>query len=168
MKKVFTILKVFFSVTCWRQLNRRIKDFLFTNVLAILNLKHLGIQTSIDPTAKFAYPENISIGNYSGIGCYVHIYAGARSGISIGDNTLIGPFAFITSDSFSKSKFEMTEPHSGHQASIFIGNNVRIGAHAIILPGVSINDNASIGAGAVVTKDVAAGKMVGGNPAKEL
>jgi maltose O-acetyltransferase len=62
----------------------------------------------------------------------------------------------------------MTKPHSGHQDSITIGNNVRIGAHAIILPGVHINDNASIGAGAVVTKDVAAGKRVGGNPAKEL
>ncbi|HPD25870.1 MAG TPA: acyltransferase [Candidatus Marinimicrobia bacterium] len=168
MAKLFTVLKVFFSATCWRQFNRQIKAYFFTNVYAILKLKHLGKQTDLDPTAKFAYPENISIGNYSDIGCYVHIYAGAQSSITIGDNTLIGPFAFITSDSFSKSKFEMNKPHSGHQESIFIGNNVRIGAHAIILPGVRINDNASIGAGAVVTKDVPAGKRVVGNPAREL
>lgn len=152
----------------WRQLNRRVRAFLVTNIYAILKLKHLGMQTDIDPTAKLAYPENISIGNYSDVGCYVHIYAGAQSSITIGDNTLIGPFAFITSDSFSKSKFEMNKPHSGHQESIVIGNNVRIGAHAIILPGVNIHDNACIGAGAVVTNDVADGKKVGGNPAKEL
>lgn len=142
--------------------------FIYTNVFGILRLRRIGIKSDIDPTVKLAYPEHISIGDYSDIGSYVHIYAGAQSDITIGDNTLIGPFAFITSDSFSKSKFEMTKPHSGHQADITIGNNVRIGAHAIILPGVHIHDNVSVGAGAVVTKDVPEGKRVGGNPAKEL
>jgi len=168
MTRLCTIFRIFFAATFWRQLSGWIKEFIYTNVFAITRLRHLGTKSDIDSTVKLAYPEHISIGDYSDIGSHVHIYAGAQSDITIGDNTLIGPFAFITSDSFSKSKFEMTKPHSGHQDSITIGNNVRIGAHAIILPGVHINDNASIGAGAVVTKDVAAGKRVGGNPAKEL
>jgi len=166
--KLFTVLKILFSATFWRQVSRRIMTFIYTNVFGILRLRRIGIKSDIDPTVKLAYPEHISIGDYSDIGSYVHIYAGAQSDITIGDNTLIGPFAFITSDSFSKSKFEMTKPHSGHQADITIGNNVRIGAHAIILPGVHIHDNVSVGAGAVVTKDVPEGKRVGGNPAKEL
>jgi acetyltransferase-like isoleucine patch superfamily enzyme len=49
---------------------------------------------------------------------------------------------------------------------IVIGNDVWIGANAIILPGVTIGDGAVVGAGAVVTKDVAPYAIVGGVPAK--
>ena len=49
---------------------------------------------------------------------------------------------------------------------IAIGNNVWIGGGAIILGGVHIGDNAVIAAGAVVTKDVPAGMLVAGNPAR--
>lgn len=47
-----------------------------------------------------------------------------------------------------------------------IGNNVWIGAGAIILPGVTIGDNAVIGAGSVVTKDIPANVVAFGNPCK--
>lgn len=47
-----------------------------------------------------------------------------------------------------------------------IGRNVWIGAGAILLPGVSVGDDAIIGAGSVVTRDVAAGTAVMGNPAR--
>ncbi len=49
---------------------------------------------------------------------------------------------------------------------VTIGRDVWIGGAAIILPGVSIGDEAIIGAGSVVTKDVAAKARVMGNPAK--
>lgn len=49
---------------------------------------------------------------------------------------------------------------------VIIGNNVWIGAHATILPGINIGNNAVIAAGAVVTKDVLANTVVAGNPAK--
>lgn len=168
MKKFLEVTSVLLSHLFWNQLKRLVKNFVGANVLAITNFNYRGKWAEIDPTAKFAYPEHISIGNNSGIGSNVHIYAGAKSIISIGNNTLIGPFAFITSDSFSKSRLEMTESHSGHQADVIIGNNVRIGAHSVILPGVRIYDNASIGAGAVVTKNIPEGKIYGGNPAREL
>jgi maltose O-acetyltransferase len=47
-----------------------------------------------------------------------------------------------------------------------IGNGVRIGAGAIILPGVKVGDDALVGAGAVVTKDVPAGQTAKGIPAR--
>ena len=47
-----------------------------------------------------------------------------------------------------------------------IGKNVWIGGKAIILPGVTIGDNAIVGAGAVVTRDVAEGATVMGIPAR--
>ena len=49
---------------------------------------------------------------------------------------------------------------------IRIGRNVWIGGGAIILPGVTIGDDALIGAGSVVTRDVPAGATVVGNPAR--
>ena len=49
---------------------------------------------------------------------------------------------------------------------VTIGNNVWIGGHACILPGVNIGDNAIIGAGSVVTHDIPAGSVAVGNPCR--
>ncbi len=49
-----------------------------------------------------------------------------------------------------------------------IGENCFIGARSIIMPGVTIGDGCIVGAGSVVTKDVPAGCIVAGNPAKVL
>lgn len=48
-----------------------------------------------------------------------------------------------------------------------IGANVWIGAAALILPGVAVGDDAIVGAGTVVTRDVRSGATVVGNPARE-
>ena len=49
-----------------------------------------------------------------------------------------------------------------------IGNRVWIGGGAIIIPGITIGDDSVIGAGSVVTRDVPAGVVVTGNPARIL
>ena len=56
-------------------------------------------------------------------------------------------------------------PYSG---KIVIGNNVFVGTKVIIMHGVTIGDNSIIAAGAVVTKDVPSGSIVGGVPAKVI
>ena len=53
-------------------------------------------------------------------------------------------------------------------ASIRVEKNVWIGSHVTILSGVTIGENAIVAAGAVVTKDVPAGTVVGGVPAKVI
>ncbi len=53
-------------------------------------------------------------------------------------------------------------------SSVEIGDDVWIGAQAIILPGVTIGDRSIVGAGAVVTKDVPLGAIVAGNPARVI
>jgi len=52
--------------------------------------------------------------------------------------------------------------------AIVIGKNVWIGGGAILLPGITIGDDAIIGAGSVVTRDVAPGTTVAGNPARPV
>ena len=57
---------------------------------------------------------------------------------------------------------------SGYDKVPIIGNNVLIGAQALILGPITIGDNAQIGAGAVVIHDVPANTTVVGNPAREI
>ncbi len=49
-----------------------------------------------------------------------------------------------------------------------IGNNVWIGGNAVICPGVHIGDNAVIGAGSVVTRDIPAWSVAAGNPCRVI
>jgi galactoside O-acetyltransferase len=53
-----------------------------------------------------------------------------------------------------------------NNAPIFICENVWIGAHSVILKGVTIGENSIVSIGAVVTKDVPSNSVVAGNPAK--
>lgn len=62
--------------------------------------------------------------------------------------------------------FRQKYPDFDFFGKIKIGNNVYIGNYALILPGVTIEDNVIVGAGAVVTKSVPSGVIIGGNPAK--
>lgn len=55
-----------------------------------------------------------------------------------------------------------------YPAPIRLGKNVWVGAHATVLKGVTVGDDAVIAAGAVVTKDVPAGAIVAGVPARVI
>ncbi len=79
-------------------------------------------------------------------------------GVHIGDGTLIAFHAVVFAHDLSRHFHTHT----------YIGRNCFIGAHAIIMPGVTVGDQSIVGAGSVVTKDVPAGSMVGGNPARIL
>lgn len=107
---------------------------------------------------------NIHVGDnfYAGYNCTMLDYAEIR----IGNNCLIGPNVGIYTtghDIQAKDRYK-----SGYARPITIGDDVWIGGHSCILPGVSIGDGAVIAAGSVVTKDVRPYTVVGGNPAKLL
>ena len=57
---------------------------------------------------------------------------------------------------------------NGVNRDVHIGDNCFIGAHSIILPGVTIGDSCVVAAGSVVARDVPAGSLVAGNPARVL
>ena len=86
--------------------------------------------------------------------------------IRIGHNCLIGPDVGIyTAGHRLQPEGRMLD---GYGMPITIGNDVWIGGHATILPGVTIGDGVVIAAGAVVTKDVLPRTLVGGNPARVM
>ena len=84
-------------------------------------------------------------------------------GVTLGNDCFVAHGVMFVNDIFSDS--HSTEDWKLRKTTV--GDNVRIGSNATILP-VSIGDNAIIGAGAVVTKDVPANTTVCGNPAKEI
>lgn len=75
-------------------------------------------------------------------------------------------FIFPELDNNFISKLGMTKADMPVKRDTVIGNDVWIGRHAVIMPGVHVGDGAVIGAYALVTKDVPAYAIVGGNPAK--
>jgi maltose O-acetyltransferase len=85
--------------------------------------------------------------------------------VTIGAGTQIGPAVQIyTADHPRDASVRRTGAEFGRP--IHVGRNVWIGGGAIILPGVRIGDDALIGAGSVVTRDVPAGATALGNPAR--
>jgi len=120
------------------------------------------------------YKENffnpkIKIGKHCSIGEYNHITS--INEIEIGDNVLTGRFVLITDNSHGESNFDqITTPPVNRKlyskGKVIIGNNVWICDKVTILPGVTINEGAIIAANSVVTKNVPANSIVGGNPAK--
>ena len=87
--------------------------------------------------------------------------------VTIGDDTQIGPAVqILTADHPREPALRRDGLELGRPVSI--GRNVWIGGAALILPGVMIGDDAIVGAGAVVTRDVAAGATVAGNPARRI
>ena len=87
--------------------------------------------------------------------------------VTIGDGTQIGPAVQIyTADHPRDPALRRAGLESGQPISI--GSNVWIGGGAIILPGITIGDDAIIGAGSVVTRDVPSGATWAGNPARPL
>lgn len=85
--------------------------------------------------------------------------------VYIEEHTLIGPNTHIYTACHSLNSHErLNDVEFGRP--ITIGKNVWIGGNCTILPGITIGDNAIIGAGSVVTKDVPNDVIVVGNPAK--
>lgn len=110
-------------------------------------------------------------------GCHTHfgnnVYANFNltlvddTDIYVGDGVLFGPNVVVAVAGHPVDP-ELRRKVAQFNLPVHIGNNVWIGAGAIILPGIAIGDNSVIGAGSVVTKDIPANVVAVGNPCRVL
>ena len=135
--------------------------------------------------SKFINLYGCEIGEETKIGAFVEIQKNAKvgnrckisshsficEGVTIEDNVFIGHGVMFTNDSYPRSTREdgslQTEADWKVEKTT-VKRGASIGTGATILPNVSIGENAIVGAGSVITRDVPANAVVAGNPAKVL
>lgn len=135
-------------------------------IFDIRNIK-VGHFFRVCPDVKM-FTENggsIIIGNhfFANYGCF---FNANEENIEIGNDCLFGPDVLIINSNHDTCPGFLVREQANISKKIIVGNNVWIGAKSVILPGVSIGDNAVVAAGSIVNKNVEANALVGGVPAK--
>jgi len=100
-------------------------------------------------------------GSKIGKHCKIEAFVFVPSGSVIEDSVFLGPYVCLTNNKYPNLSQPSWKPQPVH-----IKKGARIGAGAIILPGVEIGEEAMVGAGAVVTRNVPPKTTVYGNPAR--
>jgi len=135
--------------------------------------------------AQFVNLYGCEIGEDTKLGTFVEVQKNARigrrckisshsfvcEGVSIEDNVFVGHGVMFINDMYPRATAEGGELQTEKDWSVTpttVRKGASIGTGATILGGVEIGENAIVGAGSVVTKDVPANTIVAGNPARTL
>jgi acetyltransferase-like isoleucine patch superfamily enzyme len=98
--------------------------------------------------------ENLELGYKTDIGAFTYI--NARHGVVIGDHVQIGSHCSI----YSVSTID------GKEGRVVLGKNCRIGSHCVIMPGITVGENAVVGAMSFVNSDIPGNSTAFGVPAR--
>ena len=126
---------------------------------------------SIDDNSKVGAFVEIQKGAFIGKNCKISSHTFICEGVHIEDNVFIGHGVMFTNDLFPRS----TNPDGSQQTEAdwkvvetHVKKGASIGSNATILCGITIGENALVGAGAVVTKNVPPNTVVAGSPARVI
>src|ERR1022692_4899696 len=132
--------------------------------------------------SKFINLYGCAIGDETKIGAFVEIQKNARvgqrckisshtficEGVTIEDNVFVGHGVTFINDSYPRATSEegaLQTEKDWHVETTLVKRGASIGSGSTVLPKVVIGENAIVGAGSVVTRDVPANAIVAGNPA---
>ena len=130
-------------------------------MLAPLIFRSVGENFKCWQFVEWSFGYNLSFGN--NVVVHRHVLLDDRGGIEIGNNVSISDYANIYSHNH-----DIYDIHKIYTPQTRIGNGVRITYHATVLAGTEVGDNALIGTGAVVTRNVEPHHIVVGIPAKTV
>jgi acetyltransferase-like isoleucine patch superfamily enzyme len=132
--------------------------------------------------SQFVNLYGCEIGDNTKIGAFVEIQKGARigksckisshsficEGVTIEDNVFVGHHVIFINDKYPRATNEVGELQTDEDwvvQTTIVKKGASVGSGAVILCGVTINENVIIGAGSVVTKDIPPETIAAGNPA---
>ncbi len=124
---------------------------------------------SIDDNSKIGAFVEIQKGVFIGKNCKISSHSFLCEGVHIEDNVFVGHGVMFTNDLFPRATNADGSPQTEADWKLIethVKKGASIGSNATILCGITIGENALVGAGAVVTKDVPANTIVAGSPAK--
>lgn len=124
--------------------------------------KACGQVVSVRQPVCFEGIEYIEVGDQVSIAAFVHIWG--YGGVKIGSRVMIASHCAISTITHDHTKKEMHKTIVSKP--VVIEDDVWIGAHAVIMPGVTIKKGAVVGAGSVVVNDVEENAIVVGVPAR--
>ncbi|MGB9756280.1 MAG: acyltransferase [Candidatus Bathyarchaeales archaeon] len=133
------------------------KNVQFGKDVVIWNYVVIGDNTKIGDETKIGSFCDIGRDVVIGKNCIIQAHVTISNECQLGDNVFIGPNSSLLNDKF---------PHSKCLTPSIIKDNVVIGGCVTILPNVTVNEDAVVAAGSVVTKDVPSGTVVKGVPAE--
>lgn len=126
-------------------------------------LGRMGQNVWVEPPLRVAYGNHVHLGD----SVYVNFNLTLVDDVDIyiGDRVMFAPNVIITTTGHPVHP-DLRRDGSQFSAPVHIGDDVWIGAGAVILPGITIGAGSIVGAGSVVTTNVPAGVVVAGSPAR--
>jgi acetyltransferase-like isoleucine patch superfamily enzyme len=153
---------------CYLHAFRMLHYFGYTHVRE-RRLVRTGPGTRMAPNISFRNGERIETGRDCHIGERCYLWAGDSTGrIVMGDFVSLAPEVFITASDYQFVPGTPFRQQPKRERDIIIGNDVWLGARVVVTAGVTIGDGCIVGAGAVVTRDIPAGSIAAGVPAKVI
>ena len=128
-----------------------------------------GERVSFAPNVSFRNAERITLGAGTHIGENSIIWAGNSTGrIVLGAKCLLAPNVTLTASNYGITAGTPVMDQPKIEKDITLGDDVWLGANVVVTAGVTIGDGAVVGAGAVVTKNIPAGSIAAGIPARVI
>jgi maltose O-acetyltransferase len=148
---------------CTLRAYRRLRTAILRCWLKLI-LKKCGARLQVQRPFVILGPAQVAIGDDVSFGAYLHIWG--MGGVTIGNRVMIGSHVAITSLTHDYTAAAMKGTSIARP--IVIEDDVWLGTHCVILPGVCVGRGAVVAAGAVVTEDVPPYTVVAGVPARLL
>lgn len=140
------------------------RDYEITRVQALIDsLGAHGEDIVIRKGVQILAPEHVTLGHHVAIG--YHSVLQGHGGITLGNFVLLGDHNILAT---SSHPVEQVRFHTTWTKPIHIKENAWLGANVTVLPGITIGENAAIGAGSVVTEDIPDNTVAVGAPAKVI
>lgn len=164
--RLWRIIKSALDPRAYLHLLKIINYYNYTHVTPLRSIK-IGTDPAISPNASFSNPERIEIGDRCRIGARCTIWAGPGTGrVTIGHDVLFAPEVLVTAANYRYNDGSPVTSQAMDEADVVIGDDVWLGARAIVLPGARIGNGSIIGAGALVKDEIPPFSIAVGTPAK--